>query len=90
MDQFGSIDEIFEGYEGTVPDPESIGEYDNEMDVDTFFSIHPDMKSRTGAVMIMGAGAIVAILRKTKVKHTEQYGSRACWSRRLGNYGHVG
>ena len=35
--------------------------------VDASFAVHPDMKSRTGAVMIMGAGAIVAVSRKQKL-----------------------
>jgi len=35
--------------------------------VDASFGVHPDMKSHTGAVMMMGAGAIIAISRKQKL-----------------------
>jgi hypothetical protein len=50
--------------------------------VDTSFAVHPDFKSHTGAVMILGKGAMQSIARKTKNERARQYGRRIGRGRR--------
>ena len=36
--------------------------------VDTSFAVNPDFRSHTGAVMTLGEGSIIAMLKKQKLK----------------------